>query len=112
MSSSYVLRFIWAVLAGLIVTLILSIGTDMLLRAAGIFPPLGRPMSNSLFLLATIYRTVYSIAGSYIAARLALEKPMRHALALGAVGLLLGVVGMSQRGTRGRTSAPSGIPLR
>ncbi len=86
-------RSIGALLAGFVVVVILSLGTDMALRAAGIFPPLGRTMSNALFLLATVYRTVYSIVGSYITARLAPNRPMQHALLGGAIGLVLSVVG-------------------
>ena len=87
------LRRIRAVLAGLLAIIILSIGTDMALRAAGIFPQIGQPMVDALFLLATAYRTVYGVAGSYIAARLAPDRPMRHALALGVVGLALSIAG-------------------
>ena len=86
-------RSIGALLAGFVVVVILSLGTDMALRAAGIFPPLGQTMSNPLFLLATVYRTVYSIVGSYITARLAPNRPMQHALLGGAIGLVLSVVG-------------------
>jgi hypothetical protein len=70
-------RSIGAVLAGIAVGVILSLGTDSALRAAGIFSPLGQqpPMSDSLFLLATAYRIVYGIAGSYIIARLAPTGP-------------------------------------
>lgn len=55
--------------------MILSLGTDMALHAAGIFPALGQPMSDALFLLATAYRTAYGVAGSYITARLARTGP-------------------------------------
>lgn len=43
--------------------------------------------------LALAYRSVYGVVGSYIAARFAPHAPMRHALALGAVGLVLSVAG-------------------
>ncbi|MBZ5530164.1 MAG: hypothetical protein LAO20_01915 [Acidobacteriia bacterium] len=86
-------RSIVAVLAGIIVTVVLSIGTDKVMHAAGIFPQLGQSMSDSLFLLATAYRTIYSVAGAYLTARLAPNRPMAHALWLGALGLVLGTVG-------------------
>jgi hypothetical protein len=84
-----------AVLAGIAAGVVLSLGTDSALRAAGIFPPLGQqpPMSDSLFLLATAYRVVYGVAGSYIIARLAPNRPMRHALIGGALGLIVSTVG-------------------
>ena len=72
-------RSIGAVLAGALASIVLSIGTDAALRRTGIFPPLGQPMNDALLLLATAYRTVYGVAGSYIAARLAPDRPMAHA---------------------------------
>lgn len=82
-----------SVLAGFVAVVILSIGTDMVLRALKIVPPLGQPMSEKLFLLATVYRTIYAIAGSYITARLAPYRPMRHAMVGGIIGLALSIVG-------------------
>ena len=38
-------RSIGAVLAGIVAGVILSLGTDMLLHVAGVFPALGQPMS-------------------------------------------------------------------
>ena len=86
-------RSIGALFAGFVVVLVLSLGTDLALHAAGIFPPLGQIMSNPLFLLATVYRTVYAVLGSYITARLAPDRPMGHALLGGGIGLVLAVVG-------------------
>ena len=82
-------------LAGFIVVVILSVGTDMALVAAGIFPPLIQPalFTTRLLLLATTYRTAYSVGGSYLAARLAPDRPMAHAVALGIVGLLVSSAG-------------------
>src|SRR5260370_1196035 len=51
-------------------------------------------MSDSLFLLATAYRIVYGVAGSYLIARLAPDRPMQHALVGGAIGLLVSIVGV------------------
>ena len=86
-------RSIGALLAGFVVVVVLSLGTDLALQKAGIFPPLGQVMSNALFLLATVYRTVYAVVGSFITARLAPDRPMGHALVGGAIGLVLSVVG-------------------
>jgi uncharacterized protein YecE (DUF72 family) len=87
------LRRIGAVLIGFIAILVLSLGTDMVLHATGVFPPWGQPMSDALFLLATAYRTLYSVAGCYLAARLAPDHPMQHAMALGTIGLLVSITG-------------------
>ena len=86
-------RSIWAVVAGFLAVVILSIGTDASLHAAGIFPELGQRMSDGLFVLATIYRTIYGVVGSYITARLAPYKPMKHALIGGAIGMVLATIG-------------------
>jgi hypothetical protein len=69
-----ILRRIGAVVAGLFAVIILSIATDMLLHATGVFPPQGQPMGDALFLLPTAYRIVYAVVGSYIAARLAPDR--------------------------------------
>jgi hypothetical protein len=82
-----------ALLWGFLTVVVLSLGTDIALHATSVFPPLGQPMSDALFLLATAYRTVYTVAGSYITARFAPDRPMQHALAGGVVGLVLSIVG-------------------
>ena len=86
-------RSIGAVLAGALAVIILSIGTDLVLHAIGILPRLGEAVSDSLLVVATVYRTIYSVVGSYITARLAPDRPMKHALAGGVIGLILGTVG-------------------
>jgi hypothetical protein len=57
-------RSIGALFAGFLLVITLSIGTDLALHATGVFPPLGQPMSDALFLLATAYRTLFGAAGS------------------------------------------------
>ena len=70
------LRTVGAIFAGFVVVVILSIGTDAILHALKIYPTLGQGMSDQLFLLATAYRTLYAVIGSYITARLAPDRPM------------------------------------
>ena len=86
-------RSVWAIAAGFLVVVGLSIATDVVLHKAGIFPPLGQRLSDKLSLLATIYRTVYAILGSYITARLAPNRPMFHAVVGAAIGMILGTLG-------------------
>ena len=105
------LRSIGAVLAGLLAVIVLSIVTDMALHASGIYPPWGEPMADALFLLAAAYRGVYAVAGSYIAARLAPDRPMQHALALGVVGLVVSIVGTVLTWGRGPEFGPAWYPL-
>jgi len=104
-------RSLLALFAGFVVVVVLSIGTDLALRAGGIFPPLGQPMSDALFLLATAYRTVYPILGSFVTARLAPNRPMAHALVGGAVGLLLATIGAAATWNKGPEFGPHWYPL-
>jgi hypothetical protein len=104
-------RSIGALLAGFLTVIILSLGTDFVLHATGVFPRLGQPMADALLLLATVYRTVYSVAGSYITARLAPGRPMQHALAGGVVGLILSTVGAVVTWNRGPAFGPHWYPL-
>ena len=82
-----------ALIAGLAVGVALSLGTDQLLHSLNIYPPWGQSMSDGLFAMATGYRIVYAILGSYVAARLAPDRPMWHAVVLGVVGLVVSVAG-------------------
>lgn len=88
-----IVRSIGAVFAGMIIVVLLSLGTDVLLRAIGLFPPGSQRMSDSQFVVATIYRVVYTIIGAYITAALAPARPMQHALFYGFIGFGLSVVG-------------------
>ena len=91
-------RSIFAVVAGLVINGVLSTATDFLLVAVGVFPPLsefGNPesFSDSLLLLALVYRTLYGVLGCYLTARLAPSRPMVHSLSLGSIGFVVGVIG-------------------
>jgi hypothetical protein len=83
-----------ALFLGFLAVLVLSIGTDFILHALRVFPPPDAPMPDpGLNALALTYRCVYAVFGSWIAARLAPDHPMRHALILGAIGLVLSTAG-------------------
>ena len=89
------LRSTAAVFFGFIAVVVLSLGTDQVLHVLQVYPPWGQPMYDpGLNLLALSYRIVYSVVGSYIAASLAPRNPMRHALALGVVGLVPSTAGV------------------
>jgi hypothetical protein len=88
------LRRVGALFAGLLVVVALSTAADAVLHATRIDPPVGRPMSGALFLLATGYRLVFGTLGSFVAARLAPVRPMWHAVALGALGTVLALAGL------------------
>ncbi len=87
-------RSIAAVLIGMAVGVLITVGTDVTLHAAGVFPPWNQRVSDALLLLATGYRTVYSIAASYLTAYLAPYRPLAHALVGGTFGLLASAAGV------------------
>ena len=105
------LRSFGALFAGFLVVVVLSIGTDLLMHATGVFPPWGEPMSDSRFLLATVYRILFAIVGSYVTARLAPHRPMKHALLGGVVGLILSTAGAVATWDRGPEFGPHWYPL-
>jgi uncharacterized membrane protein len=109
--TSPILKSLGAVVAGFLFIVILSTLTDVLMHATGIFPPWFQYMSDSLFLLATAYRIVFSILGSYLTAWLAPNRPMLHALILGAIGVVLSTVGAAATWNKGREFGPRWYPI-
>lgn len=104
-------RSIGAVLAGIFAGAILSLGTDEVLHAVGVFPPWGQPVTDAPLLLATAYRIVFEVAGCYIAARIAPNKPMLHALLAGFVGFVLSIVGAVVTWNGGPAFGPHWYPV-
>jgi surface polysaccharide O-acyltransferase-like enzyme len=104
-------RSLLALLAGMLAGIILSIGTDVVLHVIGLFPALGEPVSSPLLALATFYRSVYGVVGSYIAARLAPNQPMTHALVLGIVGSVVSIVGAVVTWNKGPAFGPHWYPV-
>jgi hypothetical protein len=45
------------------VVAVLSTAMDAVMHATSVFPPMGEPMSDSRFLLATAYRVVFAVLG-------------------------------------------------
>lgn len=87
------LRAVGALVSGLFTIVALSHGTDAVLRGAGLFPEQGQPMSDTLFLLAASYRTLYGVLGCYLSARLAPQRPQAFALGLGCFGFIVSLIG-------------------
>ena len=106
-------RSISAVLTGIVTGIVLTIGTDIVLHATGVFPPWGQSMVgfDGPLLLATVYRTVYGVVGSYIIARLAPDRPMQLALVGGVVGLVVSIVGAAVTWNKGPAFGPHWYPL-
>ncbi|MCU1322132.1 MAG: hypothetical protein JWM43_1781 [Acidobacteriaceae bacterium] len=105
------LRSTGAVLVGLIVIFVLSLGTDVVLHTAGIYPPWFTDMAPSLWFLSFAYRAVYGILGAYVTARLAPSLPMRHAMILAGIGLVLSTLGAIGTWNKGPEFGPHWYPL-
>jgi peptidoglycan/LPS O-acetylase OafA/YrhL len=104
-------RSVGAVAAGFVVTALLSLGTDVVLHASGVFPPWGEPMASDRFVLATAYRVVYTVLGGYLTAALAPQRPMAHVITLGVIGVLAATVGMVATWTAGPAFGPRWYPI-
>jgi hypothetical protein len=87
-------RSILAIVAGFLFIGVLAFGTGAALTAAGVFPAATEPITDiGLVLLEAAFVAVYAIAGCWLAAFLAPDRPMRHALILGLLGLAFNVMG-------------------
>lgn len=88
------MRSIWAVVAGFLFIMVLSIGTVTITRAMSprLFDANGGTTIVAVLCVWTICVGVFAVVGCYLAARLAPSHPMRHALILGALGLILHLV--------------------
>ena len=94
-------KSIWAVAAGVLFIIVVTTVVDIVLHLAGVFPSMEQPIDDKLALLATAYRVVISVAGGWLTARLAPANPMRHALILGCVGVVLGLIGVAATWNKG-----------
>ncbi len=86
-------KSVGACIVGILVGVILSIGTDQILEGNGILPHGNLWVSASLIVFVLAYRTVYNILGSYIVARLAPHHPMKHAIIVGVLGTIVSAIG-------------------
>jgi hypothetical protein len=106
-------RSVLAILAGMFIAIALTLITDVLLHAIGVFPPMGASLAgyDRALLLATLYRTVYGIGGCYVTARLAPARPMKHALIGGFIGLIVSIIGAAVTWNKGPAFGPHWYPL-
>lgn len=92
-SKSTIGRSILCIVVGFVVVVAITLVTDVILHKIHFYPPLGEYTSGSVLIWATVYRTIYGVIGSYITARLAPARPMKHALIGGAIGMVLATAG-------------------
>jgi hypothetical protein len=90
-------KSIIAIIAGILVGAILSVATDAILENTGVFPSFADQQANGsptwVLVVATVYRTIYTILSGYVGAKLAPSHPMRHATILGVIALLANLGG-------------------
>ena len=106
-----ILRSVGAIFAGVVTVIVLSLGTDVILHATGVYPPWFQPMAEALWVLALAYRIVYGVLGGYVAARFAPNQPMKHALIVGFIGLALSIVGVAMHWNKGPEFGPKWFNL-
>ncbi len=87
-----------AVVAGFLLTLLLTRGTDILLESIGVFPTVEAQQKygfTSLWMncVAILYRIIFTILGGYLTAKLSASKPIRNVTALGIVGTAIAIIG-------------------
>lgn len=88
------LKSVWAVLAGILINVVMSTGTDTILEKAGIFPPQNAgAFTTGMLAIALGYRLVYTFLGGYATAKLAPDRPLRHVIILGVIGTILCIIG-------------------
>lgn len=102
-------KSIGAVVAGVLTIVICSTAVDVALHTVGVFPPLGTPIDDKMSVLATIYRVIISTGGAWLTAKLAPSQPMKHVVALGIVGTVLGTLGVVA--TWGKGMSPTWYPI-
>ena len=90
-----VARSVIAIVVGFLVIGVLAIGTDAIVKSAvpGVFGPDDRVDSVPWLLIIQLYVFAYAVFGCWLAARMAPNRPMRHALILGALGLAFNIAG-------------------
>jgi hypothetical protein len=90
----HLIRSVGAIAGGFLVTAVASTAADAIMHAAGIFPRSPQNMSALLFVLASGYRALLTVAGGFVTARLAPDRPMRHTWILAWIGFAAGLAGV------------------
>ncbi len=90
-----ILRSVAAVVVGVVFVIIVTTIVDLALHALHVYPPGREPLTDALALLASSYRLVIGVVGAWLTAKLAPNRPLWHAVLLGCVGTMLGIVGIA-----------------
>ncbi|MEJ0101329.1 MAG: hypothetical protein WDO19_01705 [Bacteroidota bacterium] len=88
-----IFKSVWAIVAGFLFVVILSVATDLLLEKTGIMKQPFHYNSSWFIVFVILYRNVSGVIGSYITASLATDRPMRHAMIGGFIGFAISITG-------------------
>lgn len=92
------LKSVLAILAGFLTVAVLSTVTDLILEGTGVFPSaedqLKYGSSTGLLMTALFYRSIYTILGGFVTAKLAPQHKMKHVKILAGIGLVGGILGV------------------
>jgi len=87
-------KSIGAIIAGFFLGAILSIATDFLMERCGMMSMEHFKQSSlAIIILVIAYRFIFNVAGCYLTAYLAHNKPMKHVIIIGIIGTVLSIVG-------------------
>ena len=100
------MKSVLAVLAGLVVTIVLSTCVDLLVVYAGILPATSADNTDLHWAIIAGYRAVIVVFGCWVAARLAPSQPMKHALIAGGIGMVLAIAGVIYSWDKGPEFGP------
>ena len=82
-------RLILSILAGMIVTTVLSTLTDVVLHVTDVYPPYDQPLfATDLLTLSTTYRFIFQIFGGWVTARIAQEQASKALWIMGIIGAM------------------------
>lgn len=87
-------KSIGAVMAGFLLGAVLSIGADIVFSSAGLMNMENfKDTSPGIIFVVIVYRFIFNVCGCYLTAKLAPNKPMKHALIIGVIGTIVAILG-------------------
>ncbi len=88
-----IFKGIGAILTGIVFIVATHTLTDFVLESLGIFTQPSEGFHTTwMVVTATIYRSIYTVAGGYITAALAPNPPIRYVMILGIIGTVAGIL--------------------